>query len=215
VALGGTSVAAVTLSKNSVKSSHIKNGQVKRADLAPGLRAPGKPGAPGPQGPQGPQGERGLQGEGGPAGADGADGAGGAPGPQAIPFGIGETGTASIGGLWELELTCSYSGSTNDLSMDIGWNAVNESPRRITAAWTTGLPDSSSRTAGSMSQAPSNIATFGDPLISYFGSGDDNLTWDGQIMYRLGESTTTAIFHARVQGGGCAVQGTATIAPHG
>src|SRR5688500_13584798 len=34
VALSGTSYAAVTLSKNSVRSSHIKNGQVKRADLA-------------------------------------------------------------------------------------------------------------------------------------------------------------------------------------
>lgn len=33
VALGGTSVAAVTLAKNSVLSKHIKNGQVKTADL--------------------------------------------------------------------------------------------------------------------------------------------------------------------------------------
>lgn len=34
VALGGSSYAAVTLSKNSVTSKHIKNGQVKRADIA-------------------------------------------------------------------------------------------------------------------------------------------------------------------------------------
>ncbi|MEX2464472.1 MAG: hypothetical protein WD428_01215, partial [Gaiellaceae bacterium] len=33
VALGGTSVAAVTLARNSVLSKHIKNGQVKTADL--------------------------------------------------------------------------------------------------------------------------------------------------------------------------------------
>jgi hypothetical protein len=33
VALGGTSFAAVTLTRNSVLSKHIKNGQVKRADL--------------------------------------------------------------------------------------------------------------------------------------------------------------------------------------
>src|SRR3712207_4313021 len=34
VALGGTSYAAVKLSKNSVRSPHIKNGQVKKADIA-------------------------------------------------------------------------------------------------------------------------------------------------------------------------------------
>lgn len=34
VAMGGTSFAAVALSRNSVRSAHIKNGQVKRADLA-------------------------------------------------------------------------------------------------------------------------------------------------------------------------------------
>ena len=34
VALGGSSYAAVALSKNSVTSKHIKNGQVKRRDLA-------------------------------------------------------------------------------------------------------------------------------------------------------------------------------------
>ena len=33
VALGGSSCAAVQLSKNSVRSKHIKNGQVKTADL--------------------------------------------------------------------------------------------------------------------------------------------------------------------------------------
>ena len=35
-ALGGTSYAAVKLSKNSVKSAHIKNGQVRGPDLATG-----------------------------------------------------------------------------------------------------------------------------------------------------------------------------------
>ena len=33
VALGGTSVAAVTIAKNAVVSSSIKDGQVKTADL--------------------------------------------------------------------------------------------------------------------------------------------------------------------------------------
>jgi hypothetical protein len=34
VALGGSSYAAITLSNNSVRSKHIKNGEVKRADIA-------------------------------------------------------------------------------------------------------------------------------------------------------------------------------------
>ena len=73
IALGGSSYAAITLKKNSVRSSHIKNGQVKRADLArnavdssrvaqgsllaedfaPGQLPAGPQGERGPQGPQG------------------------------------------------------------------------------------------------------------------------------------------------------------------
>ena len=77
VALSGTSYAAVTLSKNSVRSSHIKNGQVKRADLADRAVNAAKvadgsllakdfktgqlpSGPPGPQGAQGPKGDPGL-----------------------------------------------------------------------------------------------------------------------------------------------------------
>lgn len=74
IALGGTSFAAVTLAKNSVRSSHITNGQVKRADLANRavnsakvanqslLAEDFKPGqlAAGPQGPQGAKGDSGI-----------------------------------------------------------------------------------------------------------------------------------------------------------
>jgi hypothetical protein len=77
VALGGTSVAAVQLTKNSVKSKQIKNGQVKTADLgrgavtsakvrdrsllsndfAAGQLPQGATGAQGPRGDRGPAGE--------------------------------------------------------------------------------------------------------------------------------------------------------------
>ena len=69
VALGGSSYAAIALSKNSVKSKHIGNGQVKRADIQNdainsskveffSLRASDfRPGQL-PEGPQGPQGRR-------------------------------------------------------------------------------------------------------------------------------------------------------------
>lgn len=82
VALGGSSYAAVTLSKNSVTSKSIKNGQVKTADLAknavtsakvkdfsllsrdfrPGVLRAGSPGATGPPGPKGNTGATGLRG---------------------------------------------------------------------------------------------------------------------------------------------------------
>ena len=61
IALGGSSYAAVQLTRNSVKSKHIANGQVKRADLAPKAKV-GQPGAVGAQGPQGPPGPKGEPG---------------------------------------------------------------------------------------------------------------------------------------------------------
>ncbi len=72
VALGGTSYAAVTLKKNSVRSTHIKDGQVTTKDvknaslLAQDFAAGQIP--PGPQGERGQQGEPGQQGERGPQG---------------------------------------------------------------------------------------------------------------------------------------------------
>jgi hypothetical protein len=86
VALGGTSYAAVTLSSNSVRSKHIKDGQVKRVDIAknavnadkvadgtllakdfkPGQFVAGAPGPAGSQGAQGPKGDKGATGDPGP-----------------------------------------------------------------------------------------------------------------------------------------------------
>ncbi|HYH59956.1 MAG TPA: hypothetical protein VD790_12170 [Thermoleophilaceae bacterium] len=84
VALGGTSIALTQIDKNSVRSKHIKNGQVKKADLGRNSVSSAKvknsslrlddfdPG----QAAQlvGPRGEQGEQGEQGPAGADSIDG---------------------------------------------------------------------------------------------------------------------------------------------
>jgi hypothetical protein len=80
ILLGGSAVAAVKLSRNSVRSTHIKNGQVRKADLGRGAVdssrvkdssllaqdfAPGQL-TPGPKGDRGETGERGPQGEAGP-----------------------------------------------------------------------------------------------------------------------------------------------------
>lgn len=88
VALGGSSYAAVTLKKNSVKSRNIaknavtspkvRNGALLSRDFKAG-QLPG-----GPQGPKGDTGARGADGLPGQDGADGADGAAG----TARAFGI-------------------------------------------------------------------------------------------------------------------------------
>jgi hypothetical protein len=111
VALGGSSYAAVTLKKNSVKSRHIATNAVSSSkikdrsllarDFKPGQLPAGTAGATGPQGPQGPQGlqgapgapgERGLQGETGQQGPEGDEGP---PGPLVTPEAwreVGESG---------------------------------------------------------------------------------------------------------------------------
>lgn len=80
IALGGTSYAAITLPKNSVKakqiapnavrSNHVKDGTLLRRDFKPGqLPTDGAPGPAGPQGPAGPPGAQGPAGAPGPAGS--------------------------------------------------------------------------------------------------------------------------------------------------
>ena len=82
ILLGGSAVAAVKLSRNSVRSKHIKNGQVKKADLGrssvdsskvkdgsllPQDLAGQLPAGPkGDTGDKGDRGDRGLQGDAGP-----------------------------------------------------------------------------------------------------------------------------------------------------
>jgi hypothetical protein len=87
VALGGSSYAAVILTKNSVRSAHIKNGQVKRADLRNNAVNSSKVGnssllaadfAPG-QLPAGAKGDKGDTGATGATGAQGPAGADGGP----------------------------------------------------------------------------------------------------------------------------------------
>ena len=80
IALGGTSYSAITVSRNSVRSKHIVNGQVKRPDISrsavtsrkvkdssllakdfePGQLPTAPPGPAGPAGPSGPSGPSGL-----------------------------------------------------------------------------------------------------------------------------------------------------------
>ncbi|HYF27711.1 MAG TPA: hypothetical protein VD931_18360 [Baekduia sp.] len=112
VALGGTSYA-ITLADNSVRSKHIKNGEVRGADLKSGavtsskvkngslLAADFKAGQlpTGPQGPQGPQGATGATGAAGPIGPTGPAGSTNVVMRQGAAFSVNKnsfaTGTAS------------------------------------------------------------------------------------------------------------------------
>lgn len=107
VALGGSGYAAVRLSKNSVTSRTIRNGQVRNADLGKNavtsvkvrdgslLAADFRPG----QLPAGPPGAAGPQGAAGPTGAAGAKGDPGAVGPTAgFESGFESTPVASMSG---------------------------------------------------------------------------------------------------------------------
>ena len=123
VALGGSSYAAIQLSKNSVKSKQIKDGQVKNADLAADSVeaakvadgslsaadfAPGQlpAGAQGPKGATGPQGVQGIQ---------GVQGAEGDPGDPGDP---GSTGPSN--------------GFESTTTVDVPWT-ISESPLRTLA----------------------------------------------------------------------------------
>jgi Collagen triple helix repeat (20 copies) len=81
IALGGTSIAAITLKRGSVKGKHIARNaitspKVRNASLLSEDFAPGQL----PRGEQGERGERGEKGDQGEAGHDGAPGQDGAPG---------------------------------------------------------------------------------------------------------------------------------------
>ena len=107
VALGGTSIAAVTaalpknsvgtaqLKGNAVTSEKIKNGQVKPADLSASAKTSG------PQGPQGVQGVQGIQGPQGPTGPAGVA----SPGYVAQVASDTSTSTTSTGSASFVDLT--------------------------------------------------------------------------------------------------------------
>jgi hypothetical protein len=102
IALGGTGVAAVKLSKNSVTSATIKNGQVKNKDLGSNsvtsskvkngslLRGDFKSGQL-PQGPQGPKGDQGVPGATGPSNGYSATASNAAPDVPWVTSGTGTT----------------------------------------------------------------------------------------------------------------------------
>ena len=113
IALGGTSFAAVTLKRNSVRSAHIKNAQVKNPDLGADAVDSAKVGdgkllaqdfAPG-QLPQGQKGDTGGTGERGEQGQRGAQGPGAAKVVHSAP-GTGANTDVATAGPWTISASC-------------------------------------------------------------------------------------------------------------
>jgi hypothetical protein len=89
IALGGSSYAAVQLTRGSVKTQHIargavtgikvKNGTLRKGDFRTGVLLKGEQGPAGPAGSQGPTGPQGVQGVPGPTEGVGSTGGSAAP----------------------------------------------------------------------------------------------------------------------------------------
>jgi hypothetical protein len=217
VALGGTSVAAVSLSRNSVKSQHIKNGQVKRADLGKNAVNSSKVAdgsllagdfAAGQLQP-GPEGERGAEGPRGPAGADGDDGAPGAPGPQAVklhgrpPFVIeGPPYTVAITSEWSLTVRCFGEGLGGDTTVQLKSNSTG-SPHRLSASWVD--PAGANQRLVSTASGDVEILTGNGNAFSPSES-----RWDGQIIHSSPSGVATVNFHVFL-GGGCGIDGVGVV----
>jgi hypothetical protein len=150
VALGGTSYAAVKLTKNSVRSSHIKNGQVYSSDIRngtvraidlhksirPGAGTPGSTGSTGLGGTTGAAGPAGPVGPVGPAGPAGADGAPGATGPTGATGPAGAAVVASrIGGTALSVTSDSYGPDLLLLSWTQPAGALDEVRGFMQASW--------------------------------------------------------------------------------
>jgi hypothetical protein len=105
LAVGATTATAASLigsaqiKNNSVQSKDVKNGTLKKADLAAGLTVAGAQGAQGPQGPQGPAGPKGVTGatgSAGPVGPVGPAGSTGASGLSGVEY-VSADGPAGTG----------------------------------------------------------------------------------------------------------------------
>ena len=197
VALGGSSYAAVKLSANSVRSKHIKNGQVRSVDVKDsGLRA--RDFAPG-QLPQGARGDAGPRGE---AGAKGDKGDAG-PGAEAISYvadtefygdvnenalPAGALDTVAAVGPWTVKVLCYR---TNDF--DQARVALYVSGDGV-AEWIGGVSSNDGEpfmATGGVNLSPSSDQRVGRGAIA--GSGYSRTAFDVQL--RSGSAAATLSFN--------------------
>ncbi|HKP21231.1 MAG TPA: hypothetical protein VJT68_06920 [Thermoleophilaceae bacterium] len=104
IVLGGSAVAAVTITGKQVKngsltSADIRNGTLRGADLQPGLLSPAAPSGNGATGAQGPKGDT------GPQGPKGDPGPGAVPIAFSLPMGDFQMHQVDVG-TWTIGFTC-------------------------------------------------------------------------------------------------------------
>ena len=132
------SIRQADLHRQSVGSLQLKDGTVRRRDLATGVRDALKTsGQPGPQGEQGETGPQGEQGETGPQGPAGPQGLKGEPGPQGEPGLQGEQGLQGEPGLQGEQ---SGALQVRRVSRDRRVNKVRPAPARTSSAPTPWAP---------------------------------------------------------------------------
>ena len=172
IALGGTSYAVSKLPKNSVTTVQVRDGSLKRADLAPDAIQPGATGARGPRGAIGPDGAT------GPAGRDGRDGAVGKEAWQTLitaapnwsPYGLGhpaptfrkdQVGVVRLHGI---VTKSSGTGARGDLiaQLPVGYRPTQEEAFAVA----TGTPGPSSTASRRRLRAASSATTSAGPRRS-------------------------------------------------
>jgi hypothetical protein len=204
IVLGGSAVAAVTITGKQVKnntltSADIRNGTLRGVDFGRGVLPPAgssQSGAPGPRGPAGPQGDRGPQGEAGPG---------------AVPISL----SLAMG---EFELHEFDAGSWT-----VGFNCTNREDRPQVQVWGRSDAGGEGRLqwAGirSHSSEGSFITSSGSPLDTQLRSLDSRWAPDNgfaavdlTIQYSSGEKAGTASLHMMADDRGgqstCTVAGT-------
>jgi hypothetical protein len=161
VALGGSSYAAVQLSRGSVKTKHLAAGAVTGAKVKNrSLRArdfrvgqlpagpQGAQGAPGPQGPQGDQGSPGMAGIPGPTQGASSAGASAAPSPTfenahvSLPVNAARAGRLLVYGKGSLNVSCSAGLPRTGLYVDgvaVPGSGVSHANGGDFFVWTTGV----------------------------------------------------------------------------
>jgi hypothetical protein len=208
ILLGGSAVAAVTITgkqvkDNSLTSADIRNGTLHGADFGRGVLPPAgstQTGAPGPQGPKGEPGEKGEKGD------TGAPGPGAVPIALSVPMGDFQMHSFDVG-TWTIGFSCTPREGRPQVQI---WAKTDTGAEgRLEFA---GIRDDS--TGGTFETASGTVVNTDNRGIESRWAPDGgyaNVALD--LYYRSGQKAGTASVHAMADDRGgeskCTVAGTA------